>query len=207
MRINRRPRCPFATFRIVFFIIMAAILDASASAAIEAVETFKATTVGMTPAGLELKIDVFRWSSEADRDAAVTALAAETPEAPPLLDLPTLGYVWPSGSGLGHLLKYAHRVAEPDGGEHITLVTGRPLGAFDRERWAATDVPDPAARGFTVIELRLDSNGQGMGTMSLAAGVAVNQEAQTVSLEDYDAAPMLLEAVARQPKPYGADGP
>ena len=53
-----------------------------------------------------------------------------------------------------------------------------------------------------VIELRLDSNGDGEGKMSVAADIVFDTEGSTVALDNYDAAPVLLEAVKRQPPPY-----
>lgn len=174
----------------------------SASEPEKAPEVFRATTANMTPAGLGLKVDVLRWSSDEQRAAAIAALEADAEES--LEDLPTMGYVWPDDSGLGYSVKYAHRVETADGGERITLVTGRPLGTFSREAWTADDVPARSAHDFTVIELRLDKDGQGAGTMSLAAGVAVDEGARTVALEGYEAAPALLTAVTREPEPYWA---
>lgn len=173
-------------------------------------ETFTATTANMDPSGAGLRINVLDWPTEADREAVIDVLAS--PEAgadgdtdfDALLDLPTRGYVWPDGSALGYSIKYAHRAETADGGEHLTFVTGRRLGEFGREPWAPEGTPDAALRPFSVIELRLDANGDGAGTLSPAADVAFDEVNQTVTLVDYDAAPTLLTAVRRQPPPYWA---
>ena len=173
-------------------------------------ETFTATTANMDPEGTDLRINVLRWSGDDDRGAVLDVLtdpenaASEDGELDALMELPTLGYVWPDGSALGYSIKYAHRTAAADGGERITFVTGRRVGRFAREPWAPAGTPDDALRPFTVIELRLDAGGDGAGTMSPAADVAFDAENRTVALADYDAAPTLLADAKRQPPPYWA---
>lgn len=173
-------------------------------------ETFTATTANMDPEGTDLRINVLRWSGDDDRAAVLDVLtdpenaASEDGELDALMELPTLGYVWPDGSALGYSIKYAHRTAAADGGERITFVTGRRVGRFAREPWAPAGTPDDALRPFTVIELRLDAGGNGAGTMSPAADVAFDAENRTVALADYDAAPTLLADAKRQPPPYWA---
>ena len=191
----------------------------------EVPETFTATTTtNMDPDGEDVRFSLLRWSSDADRRAVLDVLtsAADEPDAADgeagggadedgesneiadLLELPTVGYLWPSSSGVGYSLKYALRAAAPGGGEHLTFVTGRRLGTFGRAPWAPPDAPEAAVRKYTVIELRLDSSGAGAGTTSAAADVAFDEENAVVALRDYAAAPVLFENVRRQPPPYWA---
>ena len=185
-------------------------------------ETFTATTTNMEPAGESLKFTVLRWSSEEDRREVLSILTpeeaqseeteneeaesedAESADPQALQELPSVGYVWPGSSGVGYSLKYAYRLATPDGGERITFITGRSLGAFAREPWRAVDEPNPPVTGYTVIEFRLDADGHGEGKMSLASDVVFDTEAGTVALDSYETTPVLLEAVTREPPPYGA---
>ena len=184
--------------------------------------TFTATTTNMEPAGESLKFTVLRWSSEEDRHEVLSILTpeeaqseeteneeaesedAESADPQALQELPSVGYLWPGSSGVGYSLKYAYRLATPDGGERITFITERSLGAFAREPWRAVDEPNPPVTGYTVIELRLDADGHGEGKMSLAADVVFDTEAGTVALDNYETTPVLLEAVTREPPPYGA---
>lgn len=173
-------------------------------------ETFTATTANMDPEGTDLRINLLRWSADEERRAVVDVLtnpdnaASEDGELDALMELPTLGYVWPDGSALGYAIKYARREAVSDGGERLTFVTGRRLGGFAREPWAPAGTPEDALQPFTVVELRLDANGDGEGTMSPAADVAFDAANQTVALVDYDAAATLLAEAMRQPPPYWA---
>ena len=173
-------------------------------------ETFTATTANMEPEGTDLRFNVLRWSDDGEREAVFEVLtdadteASDDGELDALMDLPTLGYVWPDGSSLGYAIKYARRDTAPGGGERLTFVTGRRLGTFGRDPWTPAGTPETALRPFTVIELRLDGNGDGAGTMSPAAGVAFDKANRTVALTNYDAAPTLLAAAKRQPAPYWA---
>ena len=179
-------------------------------------ETFTATTTNMEPAGESLTFTVLRWSSEQDRRELLAILTpeetdneeakneeaesedAESTEPQALQELPSVGQLWLGSSGIGYSLKYADHLTTPDGEERITFITGRPLGTFHREPWRAVDEPKPPGT-YTVIELRLDADGNGEGKMSLAADVVFDTEAGTVALDNYEATPVLLEAVTREP--------
>ena len=183
----------------------------------------------MEPAGESLNFSVLRWSSEEDRREVLSILTpeeaeseetenedAESAEDPPrasvlrqpppqaLQELPSVGYLWPGSNGVGYSLKVCLSFGDAERGERITFITGRSLGAFAREPWRAVDEPNPPVTGYTVIELRLDADGNGEGKMSLAADVMFDTEAGTVALDNYDTTPVLLEAVTREPPPYGA---
>ena len=193
------------------FVLLSAAAGAAQSGGEEPVpETFTATTANMDPEGTDLRFNVLRWSDDAEREAVLDVLtnAGTEPdddgELDALIELPTLGYVWPDGSALGYAIKYARRDAVTDGGERLTFVTGRRLGRFGREPWTPEGTPDTALQPFTVIELRLDGDGDGAGTMSPAADVAFDEANRTVALTNYDAAPTLLAAAKRQPAPYWA---
>ena len=173
-------------------------------------DTYTATTANMDPEGVGLRINVLQWSGAEDRRAVLDVLTDpehatnDQDELDALMELPTRGYVWPDGSALGYSIKYAHRETTADGGERVTFVTGRRIGKFAREPWAPAGTPDEAQRPFTVIELRLDANGDGAGTMSPAADVAFDEAEQAVALVNYDAAPTLLADAQREPPPYWA---
>lgn len=162
-------------------------------------DTFTATTAEMEPAELGLKIDVKEWSDDEARAAVLAAMGDE--DASALTELPTVGYVWVSGSGVGYALKYAHRSSTAEG-ERITFVTDRAVGSYDFKPWMPKDEAAANDLAYSVIELDLDESGNGDGTMSLAADVAVDADAQTVSL-DPDA-PRLLVGAKAEPKPYWA---
>jgi hypothetical protein len=167
-------------------------------------DTYRATTTHMTPDGLGLKIDVIGWSDDAARAAVVAALSAEEGISKALSELPTTGVVWLDGSGAGYAVKYAHRQTSDDGSERITLVTDKPVGSYNFKPWTVAEGAVASSLEYSVIELHLDAQGKGNGTTSLVADVALDPEAQTVSLEAGDSTPNVLTDVTLEPKPYWA---
>ena len=168
------------------------------------VERFTATTVSMSPADVELRIDVREWSDEAGRSAVVAALAGAD-VASALRELPTVGYVWRSDSGVGYSVKYAHRVATPEG-DRVTFVTDKRLGAYDFKPWTADGTSAGSELDYSVIQLDLADSGSGDGTLSLAAEVKLDREIGLVLLETAEDAPRLLTDAQLEPKPYSAKG-
>jgi hypothetical protein len=163
-------------------------------------ETFTGTTVNLSPgAGETISIHILRWSSEPDRDRLAAAFKEKGDAGlqAALEAAPTFGIAW-TGESLGYSLRYAHRVALPDGGERVIVATERRLGAWSRGNpWkAAGRQPDPDYP-FTVVELRLNRRGQGEGKMSLATKVTFEQDAKTIALESYGSVPILIKDVKR----------
>jgi len=81
----------------------------------------------------------------------------------------------------------------PDGGERVVLVTDRRIGF-----WEASNQPRSIDYPFTVIELRLNADGEGEGKMSVATKVIYDKEHDMISLENYDIQPVQLTTVKRQ---------
>lgn len=157
--------------------------------------TFTATTANMTPAGVNLRLQILEWQEAGARTEAVASMVAGDKAATPLTKLPTVGYVWPDGSPVGYSVKYAYRSPAAGGGARITLVTDRQIGSYDFKGWS---VPSPAAKGdapYSVIELYVDGAGAGTGSLSLAAEVLLDEETGKVALAD--GAPTLLTNVER----------
>ncbi len=103
---------------------------------------------------------------------------------------PTVGFIWSEGP-TGYSIKYAWRLALPEGGERIVLATDRRLGA-NTAGWPAGSGPAAAAE-FTVIEMRLGVKGTGEAKASISAPVVVDAVAKTLALDGYAAAPALLK--------------
>jgi hypothetical protein len=149
-----------------------------------------------------------------------------TPEgslAAALEKAPTLGYVWSSSEISGYAIRYAVRLPQPDGGEHIILITDRRLGD-QNDLWnpaaplpaakaAAPTAPAAAAPApsgssangaaasdyeFSVIELHLNAKGQGEGKISLNNKIAVDSTAKVVNLANYNDLPVVLKSVDRK---------
>lgn len=166
-------------------------------------ETFTGTTVNFaTGAGQTVKINVFQWSSDKERERLLEAVPGkgDTQLLEALKAAPSAGYIWTDES-LGYTLRYAYRIALPNGGERIILATERLLGSWSGSPWKVANEKQATKSEFTLIELRLNRQGQGEGKMSQAAAVVVDGQAKTIALEGYEAAPTLLKSVRRVADP------
>jgi hypothetical protein len=159
-------------------------------------DTFTATTANMTPAGVNLRMQILEWQEPDARAEAVAALAAGAEAPTPLAKLPTVGYVWPNGSPVGYSVKYAERVPQPNGGERVTLVTDKRLGSYDFKGWSAASPGAGSNTPYSVIELDLAGSGSGTGTLSLVGEVVLDEQAGTVALKP--GAPSVLTNVKRE---------
>ena len=104
---------------------------------------------------------------------------------------PTIGYIW-TDEVTGYAIKYAHRVPSADGGQRVILATNRVLGA-QSPGWKPIGTESATDYEFTLIELRLNAKGRGEGKTSLTGKVVVDDQARTIALENYAAAPVMLE--------------
>ena len=181
---------------------------ASKAEAAKQPDTFTGTTVNLSPgAGENISIHVLRWSTEADRDRLAAAFKEKGDAGlqAALEAAPTIGIVW-TGESLGYSLRYAHRVALPDGGERIIIATERRLGAWSRgNSWKAAGKQAAPDYPFTVVELRLNRRGLGEGKMSLATKVTFEPDAKTLALETYGSAPILIKDVKHARPGTGAE--
>jgi len=109
---------------------------------------------------------------------------------------PTVGHLW-SSEVAGYSIRCAVRLTEPDGSERILFITDRRLGAFN-DLWKPAG-SDPATNyEFSVVELRLNSKGEGEGKASLTGKVALDSAAKTIGLENYGALPVIFKNVRRK---------
>jgi hypothetical protein len=109
---------------------------------------------------------------------------------------PTIGFVWTTDV-TGYSIKYAWRAPSPDGGERIVLVTDRRLGA-NAVGWELAHSAQPTDYEFTVLEMHLGAKGGGEAKTSLTTKVVVDKESGTVALENYTAAPTILQNIKKQ---------
>jgi hypothetical protein len=139
------------------------------------------------------EVSVWEWSDNAKRDEIFDALERRGPEGlhRALRSSHMVGTMnWPGS--VTYTLRYAFR--EPvSGGENIVLIA-------DRKSWLWWDhglTGELNDYPFTVFRISLDRNGQGQGKSSLTAN-AVPDAAVGVSLENFDAQPVVLAEVRRE---------
>lgn len=165
-------------------------------------DTFTAKTTAMTPADVQIKIDVREWSTAEARADAVAALSGDGVQQA-LRALPTAGYVWLSGSSVGYAVKYAHRTTSPMG-DRVTFVTDRPLGAFGNKAWTTSAGGTDKDRQYSVIDITVGGPNAGTGQLSIAADVKLDPAAGIVALETKQGDAAVLKDAKQEPKPYWA---
>jgi hypothetical protein len=141
---------------------------------------------------VEIQID--RWSTDAERDRLMKALLDKGPDKllDVLQDAKAVGSIRTPGS-LAYDLHFARRTPLPEGGERVVLATDRRISFWEQFNNTRTvDYP------FTVIELRLNRNGDGEGKMSLATRITADKENGVIVLENWDLQPVLLRNVKRE---------
>lgn len=131
--------------------------------------------------------------------APAAQAAHQTPEgalAAALDKTDAIGDLW-SSEAVGYSLRYAVRMAEADGSEHIVLITDRRMGEFVN-LWKPAGASASNKYEFSVIELRVPAKGDGDGKISLTGNVIVDTAAKTLALENYASLPVVLRNVKRR---------
>jgi hypothetical protein len=108
---------------------------------------------------------------------------------------PTLGYLWTSDI-TGYAIKYAWHATLPDGNDRIILASDRRLGEYTNA-WKPVAQVAETDYGFTLIELRTGPKGTLEGRTSLTSKIAIDNDAKTVALESWGAAPAILQIARR----------
>jgi len=76
----------------------------------------------------------------------------------------------------------------------IVIATDRPIGF-----WEATHQPRSIEYPFTVIQMKLDRDGNGSGTLSYATRI-VAHENNVIELEDFATQPIMLNNIHAETK-------
>jgi hypothetical protein len=143
------------------------------------------------PVASQVDIRITRWSIPAETEQLLTTLKERGPEAllEAVRDAKSVGTIRTPGN-LAYDLRYANEEMLGDGMRRIVLITDRPISM-----WEAVNRPRTIDYPFTLIELRLNSRGEGQGKLNLAARIAASRTGRTVQLENYDTQPIHLNDV------------
>jgi hypothetical protein len=150
-------------------------------------------TVGV--AGAEpIEIVIHRWSSDAEHAGVLAAVMEKGPDAllDAIQDLPEAGRLTTAGS-VGVPLGYARRGPAAGGGEHVQIITDRPMSFA--ELWA---MPRSTRYPLMYIEMTLNSRGQGDGTLTLAARISWDRFSKLLVVENYETEPIRLQGIRRE---------
>jgi hypothetical protein len=232
-------------------IVLAAVWTAAQTPAGGPAASFTATTDNVSGAPDSVRIDILRWSTDAERNQVISAWSLKdapaaagrgaagraapafdpfgagnddavraslapgaggrggrgggsgaakgpppTPEtslAAALAKAPVAGHLW-SSEVAGYAVRYAVRLDRPGGGQRIILITDRRLGAWN-DLWKPAESAAVPNYEFSLVELHLNSNGEGEGKVSLTGKVSVDTAAATIALENYETLPVVLKNV------------
>ena len=137
-------------------------------------------------------IRVTRWSTEKE-SAQLTAALKKGPGQllDDLRDQRSVGTIRTPDS-IGYDLRYAHQERGEDGGRRIVIATDRPISF-----WEARNQPRSIDYPFTFIQIEIDKNGEGKGTLSYATKVMPH--GNLIVLENFATTPIMLRDVQARP--------
>ena len=157
-------------------------------------ERYNATAINMgsgpAVAGRVL-IAVNRWTTPQERQTLLGIVAEKGPDKlmDALQDQPSAGTIRLPQT-LAWDLRYAFESPLPEGGRRVVLVTDRPISVQEAIRNPrTTDYP------YTLIEIRFDKSGVGVGKMSVATKIAMSKDKHTLELENFGIEPVRLTEV------------
>lgn len=143
-----------------------------------------------------VQIRVTRWSSVDERDRLAKTLLSRGPEQllKDLMQIQPVGTIRTPDT-LAYDLHYAYQRPAEDGGREIVLATDRPMSF-----WEVRNQPRSVDYPFTIIQMKLNRDGEGKGTLSYATKVRVVND-NTIELENFGSTPvMLTEVRAERPR-------
>ena len=156
-------------------------------------ERFTAFAVNVSNVGRAgarpVDITINRWTTDEERDRLVAIFRERGDKAllDALRDLPRVGTISSPGT-LGYDLHYARQIPSGDGGRQIVLATDRPIGFWEVVHSTRTlDYP------FSLIEMRVNKEGQGEGKLAVAAKLTLNDN--VLVIENYANQPVMLNEV------------
>ena len=183
------------------FVLIALGLSLSASGRHQSVARFSARSVQMITAARPsfplVDIDISQWSTDQDHRLLARTVVEKGPAAfsQLLAGYPTLGWI-----GVGdreYPIRYAWQTRDRDGGQRIYLASDEPIFLMSREFRKFAD-PEP----LLFLELRVNALGDGMGKLSDAVRLSVDESRNVIELRDYDRRALHLVMVHDELKPF-----
>ena len=147
-----------------------------------------AAGVGNPTGAGRVEITVTRVSTDQERQQLRDVLASQGQDAllDELQDARPVGTIR-FGTQLAYDLRYARQTAGEDGGVRLFLATDRPMTA-----WEVWNAPRYSQYPFTLINVEIDRNGRGTGTMLLAARVTADDDGRFINVENFASEPVRL---------------
>ena len=150
-----------------------------------------------------MDIRITRWSTPEERERLISVAVEKGQNAllSALQKMPDHGKIsipgWtgpdPHNARLGWVLHYAFATPGEDGGLRIGIATDRYIGG-----WEAREQPRTIDYPFSLIEIRLDNEGKGVGKMAVATKIEFDKKKNQMVLENYASEPVRLNEVKIQ---------
>ena len=153
---------------------------------------------GRNTATVDIRIK--RWSTPAERENLLKTAVEKGQNGllRALQKMPDHGRIsipgWvgpdPHNARLGWVLHYAVASKGEDGGLRIGLATDRYIGM-----WEAREQPRTIDYPFSLIEMRFDNSGKGVGKFAVATKIDFNKKKNEMVLENYASEPVRLNEI------------
>jgi hypothetical protein len=139
-----------------------------------------------------LQVTITRWTTDEERNALLTALVEKGQEEmiKVLQKQKETGFLRLPNT-MGYRLYYAYQIRK-DNKRRIVLATDRPVTMA--EAWRGGRSEDYA---ITMVELILDENDTGEGTLGFALKLKFNPETKQLEIENYGTDPVQLKQVRK----------
>lgn len=153
-----------------------------------------------TGSNAQVQLTINSWSTAEERERLITtvlekgsdALLRELQKAPVKgrFRIPTARQPDPHHLALGLDLHYTWQTPLDDGGRRIVIATDRYIG-FQEARSQPRTIDYP----ITLIEIRVDKEGNGVGKMAVATKISFDKKKNQIELENYASEPVRLQNV------------
>ena len=147
-----------------------------------------------------VQITINEWSTPEEREMLITTMVEKKPDdlltalqkcsKKGFFRIPMARPPDPHHLSLGVDIRYAWQTPLPDGGRRIVLAMDRYIG-FNEARNQPRSIDYP----FTLIEIRVDKDGKGVGKMAVATKIDFNKEKKVVQIENYGSEPVRLNEI------------
>jgi hypothetical protein len=157
-------------------------------------ERYDATAVNMGSgpgmAGRVL-LSIDRWTTAKERESLLRVFQEKGHDKllDALQDMPKAGYIR-LPTTLAWDLRYAFETPLPESGRRVVLITDRPISMRE-----AVNNPRTTDYPYTLIEIRFDKTGVGVGKLLVATKISLSKDKQTIELENYGIEPVRLTEV------------
>jgi len=154
-----------------------------------------AINMGSGPKAFTVDIVLERLSTDEEREGLIAAFVegGQDKLLPALQKIrPRVGFIRTPNS-LGWDLQYAWRFVNSDGTSRLVIATDRRINF-----WEARNQPRSIDYPFTIIEMRLDTKGEGEGRLAAGTKISKSRDGKTIELENYGISPVALNNIKLQ---------